>query len=137
MQHLLGTAVGPHLLQLRLHGIKLTGTVALGMHRTPWSVLTKLTLCNCWPKLTYLSLADNGMNGDCAIQLISGDWPLLATVDLSYNGIGADGSARLAAADWPHLEHLCLCRNKPECCGCVVGKHVQETACVPPVFMIC
>lgn len=77
-----------------------------------------------WPKLIYLNLAHNKMSDECAVQLTSGDWPLLANIDLSYNDIGADGSAELAEADWPYLEHLCLHGNKPECCGCILARHV-------------
>ena len=87
-----------------------------------------------WPMLTYLSLAHNGMNDDCAMELIDGDWPLLATIDLSYNNIGAEGGAALAVADWPDLEHLCLFENKPECCGCVMARQVEMPTHVAPIF---
>ena len=78
-----------------------------------------------WPMLTYLSLGHNGMDDDCAMELIDRDWPLLATIDLSHNNIGAEGGAALAGANWPDLEHLCLLENKPECCGCVMAHDVE------------
>ena len=120
-----------------------------------WPVLSKLNLTKSqqlhdvtpfgyanfamgrWPKLTYLSLAENGMSDECAVRLINGDWPLLATLDLSYNDIGAVGSAQPAVADWPHLEHLCLRSNKPDCCECILGRHVHVATCVLPIFTIC
>ena len=87
-----------------------------------------------WPVLTYLSLAHNGMDDECARELLDGDWPLLATIDLSYNNIGAEGGAELAVADWPYLEHLCLYENKPECCGCRIARHIEMPTHVVPTF---
>ena len=87
-----------------------------------------------WPMLTHLSLAHNGMSDDCAMELIGGDWPLLAIMDLSFYNIGAEGGAALAVADWPRLEHLCLFENKPECCGCILARHIEMPAHIAPVL---
>ena len=121
----------------------------------PWPLLSKLDLSRLqrayvltpteyanfaslsnWPKLTYLSLAHNGMDDECAVQLHNGDWPLLTTLDLSYNDISAEGTG-LAEADWPYLEHLCLYGNRPECCGCTLARHVQMPIHVAPKFTRC
>ena len=87
-----------------------------------------------WPKLTYLSLAHNGMSDACAMELTDGDWPLLAIINLRHNNIGAEGSAALAVADWPDLEHLCLYGNKPDCCGCLMACHIKIPAHIAPIF---
>ena len=120
-----------------------------------WPLLSKLDIsqiANCalltpddyadfaqgsWPKLTYLSLAHNKMDNDCAMQLAYGDWPLLANIDLSYNNIGADGGTELAVADWPYLEHLCLYENKPECCGCQIARHIPMPTHLALKFTLC
>lgn len=88
-----------------------------------------------WPRLTYLSLAHNKMDNECAVELTGGDWPLLAIIDLSYNNIGAAGGAELAVAEWPYLEHLCWHENKPECCGCQVARLMPTHDA--PKFTLC
>ena len=90
-----------------------------------------------WPILTYLSLAHNGMNDACAVQLTKGHRPLLATIDLSHNNVGAEGGAGIPVAHWPHLKHLCLHGNKPECCRCFLARHIQMPSHMLPKFTPC
>ena len=142
-----------HTLDLSYSDLGRSGIVHLAQGR--WPVLSKLDISRLqrtyvlrsseyasfaslarWPKLTYLSLSHNGMDDECVVQLHSGDWPLLTTLDLSYNDIGAEG-AGLAAANWPCLEHLCLYGNKPECCECILGRHIQMPVHVAPKFTRC
>lgn len=61
-----------------------------------------------WPRLTYLSLAHNGMNDECAVELNSGNWPLLATINLSYNTLALLAVLSLL---WPsgHTWNTCVC----------------------------
>ena len=65
LQHLLDTAVGPHLCRPKLCGIKLTVTGVSGLASAPWSALTSLTLGNC------------GLNSSAISKVAAGYWPVL------------------------------------------------------------
>ena len=126
LQHLLDTAVGPHLCKLDLHGIKLSATAVSGLTSTPWPALTSLTLCNCglnssiisklaagkcWPVLQHLSLRHNKLSTAAVKAMAGNNWPLLRHLDLSSNKLTTIAISQLTQLRWSSFEALDLSKN--------------------------
>ena len=138
LEHLLDTAVGPHLQELRMYDIKLTTTLATGLTSAPWSALTSLTLnncgltsstmtqlaaCKCWPELQLLSVRNNNLSSEAVKAMAGSNWPKLRHLDLSSNRLTAYSISQLTQLRWSSIEALDL-RHNP----CLNSRAIRKLA---------